>query len=98
MRIFLENDEGALWQTTEVGLAHVDATSEERAAWERFADLQVHLPASVHSRPTAKSKAWRGPFNYDLEFATGATLRLELLPGAPRVTFEVLVNSKKGKR
>jgi hypothetical protein len=96
-QIILENGEGALWQATEIGLAHVAANHDERATWAAFADLHAYLPASVNSRPTAKSKTWRSDFNYDLAFSTGVTLRLELLPGAPHVTFEILRKKKEAK-
>ncbi len=68
VRIYLENEDGAFWQTTDVGLGIANTTPEERASWEVFVHFQRHLPAGVKSRPSAKSTppTWRAPFNYDL--------------------------------
>jgi hypothetical protein len=90
-RIYFENDAGEIWQLNETGLSETRETSW-RDDWVPIAEIQTHLPARIVSRPDPPE--WRGPFDYDLRFSTGAHLRLELVntrAGEPgRLTWEVV--------
>jgi hypothetical protein len=89
--VCLESSSGSLWQLNENGLSACGYVARE-PAWVVCDQIQAHLPAGVTSRPSARSNPpeYRAPFNYDLRFSTGMVLRVEKLPGAEVVTWEVM--------
>jgi hypothetical protein len=98
-RLYFENDAGAFWQATDVGLATARVSPELRACSVGVPEIQRHLPATVVSRPSRDSNppAWRSPFNYDLEFSTGVTLRLERVPPAAVIHWEIIPTPGRGR-
>ena len=97
--LVLENEEGAYWQVVDVGLAAVRMTHELRATMQSSPELEQYLPAEVISRPSRKSnpQAWRAPFDFDLEFSTGVTLRIEHTKGSNEVYWEIVPRGPRKK-
>jgi hypothetical protein len=98
--LVLENDEGAYWQIVDVGLATVRMTHELRATMQSAPELEQYLPAEVVSRPSRKSNppAWRPDFDFDLEFSTGITLRIQHTKGSNEVYWEIVPRGARKKK
>ena len=84
--IFLETDDGAIWQLCDVGLGWTGADVAD-PSWPRCASLTEFLPATIDPRPAPD-----GPWRYDIEL-NGATLRVR--PGASEGPFSFSVRRRE---
>jgi hypothetical protein len=84
--IFLETDDGAIWQLCDVGLGW-SASDRADPTWQSCPPISEFLPATIDPRP-----AQRGPWNYELEL-NGATLVVR--PGKPGGPYSFSVRRRK---